>query len=163
MAAEQAVQTLSKDTDVSELMTQWATFRLDKELFGVNVMLVQEVLRYSEITPVPGAPYFVLGIINLRGNVVTIIDTRSLFAMASVEVTDDTRIVIIELEQQVVGFLVDCVDEVVYVNKPEIEKAPNVGNDAKAQFISGVYHQNDELLILIDLADFLNTHAPATI
>ena len=55
-------------------VTQWATFKLDKELYGIDVMSVQEVLRYTEITPVPGAPHFVLGIINLRGNVVTIIE-----------------------------------------------------------------------------------------
>ncbi|AFO47944.1 purine-binding chemotaxis protein CheW [Pseudomonas putida DOT-T1E] len=74
---------------------QWVTFRLDNESYGINVMQVQEVLRYTEIAPVPGAPSYVLGIINLRGNVVTVIDTRQRFGLMPTEVTDNTRIVII--------------------------------------------------------------------
>lgn len=81
---------------------QWVTFRLDDETYGINVMQVQEVLRYSEIAPVPGAPDYVLGIINLRGNVVTVIDTRQRFGLTSTDVTDNTRIVIIEADKQVV-------------------------------------------------------------
>lgn len=69
-------------------MLQWVTFRLDNETYGINVMQVQEVLRYSEIAPVPGAPSYVLGIINLRGNVVTVIDTRQRFGLDSAEITD---------------------------------------------------------------------------
>jgi len=77
---------------------QWVTFRLEDETYGINVMQVQEVLRYSEIAPVPGAPTYVLGIINLRGNVVTVIDTRQRFGLPSAEITDNPRIVIIEAD-----------------------------------------------------------------
>lgn len=130
---------------------QWVTFRLENETYGINVMQVQEVLRYTEIAPVPGAPSYVLGIINLRGNVVTVIDTRERFGMASSEVTDNSRIVIIETDMQVVGILVDSVAEVVYLRQSEIETAPNVGNDETSKFIQGVCHKNDELLILVEL------------
>ena len=132
-------------------MLQWVTFRLDNETYGINVMQVQEVLRYSEIAPVPGAPSFVLGIINLRGNVVTVIDTRQRFGLDSAEITDNTRIVIIEADKQVVGILVDSVAEVVYLRQSEIETAPNVGNDESAKFIQGVCNKNGELLILVEL------------
>ncbi|MGM8892195.1 chemotaxis protein CheW, partial [Psychrobacter sp. 1Y1] len=84
-----------------DAVLQWVTFKLDNETYGINVMQVQEVLRYTEIAPVPGAPHYVLGIINLRGNVVTVIDTRSRFGLASADVNDSTRIVIIEAEKQV--------------------------------------------------------------
>ncbi|UZJ45251.1 chemotaxis protein CheW [Marinimicrobium sp. C6131] len=134
---------------------QWVTFRLDGETYGINVMQVQEVLRYSEIAPVPGAPPYVLGIINLRGNVVTVIDTRHRFGLAEGEVTDNTRIVIIETDNHVIGIMVDSVAEVVYLNQSEIETAPNVGNEESAKFIQGVCHKNDELLILIDLNKLL--------
>ena len=130
---------------------QWAIFRLENESYGINVMQVQEVLRYTEIAPVPGAPPYVLGIINLRGNVVTVMDTRSRFALPHAETTDQTRIVIIEAENQVVGILVDAVAEVVYLRQSEIETTPNVGNEESAKFIQGVCHKNDELLILVDL------------
>lgn len=134
---------------------QWVTFKLAGETYGVNVMQVQEVLRYSEIAPVPGAPSYVIGIINLRGNVVTVIDTRERFALPPGDVTDNTRIVIIEADSHVVGILVDSVAEVVYLRLSEIETAPNVGNEESAKFIQGVCHKNKELLILIELDKLL--------
>src|SRR5690606_1376827 len=136
---------------------QWVTFRLDGETYGINVMQVQEVLRYTEIAAVPGAPSYVLGIINLRGNVVTVIDTRHRFNLQQGEVTDNTRIVIIETDRHVIGIMVDSVAEVVYLRQSEIESAPNVGNEESAKFIQGVCHKNDELLILIDLNKLLSS------
>ncbi len=136
-------------------MLQWVTFRLEGETYGINVMQVQEVLRYTEIAPVPGAPAYVLGIINLRGNVVTVIDTRHRFGLPTTEVTDQTRIVIIEADNHVVGILVDAVAEVVYLRQSEIETAPNVGNDESARFIQGVCNKNNELLILVELDKLL--------
>ena len=134
---------------------QWVTFRLENETYGINVMQVREVLRYSEIAPVPGAPSYVIGIINLRGNVVTVVDTRERFGLPSTDITDNTRIVILETDNQVVGILVDAVSEVVYLRQSEIESAPNVGNDENARYIQGVSHKNDELLILIEIKNLL--------
>ena len=151
------IQTTNKGTKgADDPILQWVTFRLDNETYGINVMQVQEVLRYTEIAPVPGAPSYVLGIINLRGNVVTVIDTRERFGLSSAEVTDNTRIVIIEADEQVVGILVDAVAEVVYLRQSEIETAPNVGNDESAKFIQGVCHKNDELLILVELEKMMS-------
>jgi purine-binding chemotaxis protein CheW len=147
-----AANTSNKHKQTSDdPMLQWVTFKLAGETYGINVMQVQEVLRYSEVAPVPGAPDYVLGIINLRGNVVTVIDTRDRFGLPSGEITDSTRVVIIEAEKHVIGILVDSVAEVVYLRQSEVETAPNVGNDESAKFIQGVCHKNDELLILIDL------------
>ena len=139
-----------------DAILQWVTFRLDNETYGINVMQVREVLRYTEIAPVPGAPQYVLGIINLRGNVVTVIDTRLRFGLMSTDVTDHTRIIVIETENQVVGILVDAVAEVVYLRQSEIESTPNVGNEETAKFIQGVCNKNDELLILIDLEKLMS-------
>ncbi|WP_199611241.1 chemotaxis protein CheW [Flocculibacter collagenilyticus] len=142
--------------DVNDEVLQWVTFRLEDETYGINVMQVQEVLRYTEIAPVPGAPTYVLGIINLRGNVVTVIDTRSRFGLPPTEVTDNSRIVIIEAEKQVLGILVDSVAEVVYLRSSEIDSAPNVGTDESAKFIQGVSNRDGELLILVDLNKLLS-------
>ncbi len=139
----------------SDPVLQWVTFQLGDETYGVNVMQVQEVLRVSEIAPVPGAPSYVLGIINLRGNVVTVFDTRTRFGMSSREVDDSSRILIIESNEQVVGILVDSVSEVVYLRQSEIEPAPNVGNEESSRFIQGVCNREEELLILVDLNKFL--------
>ncbi|WP_394200771.1 chemotaxis protein CheW [Shewanella waksmanii] len=151
-ASNVAAVAAGKDDEV----LQWVTFRLDNETYGINVMQVQEVLRYTEIAPVPGAPHYVLGIINLRGNVVTVIDTRSRFGLMSSEVDDSTRIVIIEAEKQVIGILVDSVAEVVYLRGSEIDNAPNVGTEESAKFIQGVSNRDDELLILVDLDKLLS-------
>ncbi|MGL5046254.1 MAG: chemotaxis protein CheW [Shewanella sp.] len=139
-----------------DVVLQWVTFKLDRETYGINVMQVQEVLRYTEIAPVPGAPFYVLGIINLRGNVVTVIDTRSRFGLQSAEVDDSTRIVIIEAEKQVIGILVDSVAEVVYLRRSEIDNAPSVGTEESAKFIQGVSNRDNELLILVDLDKLLS-------
>jgi len=143
-------------SDPNDEVLQWVTYRLDEETYGINVMQVQEVLRYTEIAPVPGAPEYVLGIINLRGNVVTVIDTRSRFGLPPTETTDSTRIVIIESDEQVVGILVDSVAEVVYLRSSEIDSAPNVGTEESAKFIQGVSNQKGQLLILVDLNKLLS-------
>lgn len=144
------------NNQAADLVLQWVTFRLQEETYGINVMQVQEVLRYTEIAPVPGSPDYVLGIINLRGNVVTVIDTRARFGLPPAEVSDNTRIVIIEAEKQVIGILVDSVAEVVYLKQSEIDNAPNVGTDESARFIQGVANREGELLILVDLNKMLN-------
>jgi purine-binding chemotaxis protein CheW len=132
------------------------TFQLEEETYGINVMQVREVLRYTEIAPVPGAPDYVLGIINLRGNVVTVIDTRSRFGLMEGEVTDNTRIIVIESERQVIGILVDSVAEVVYLRSSEIDTTPSVGTDESAKFIQGVSNRDGKLLILVDLNKLLS-------
>ncbi len=145
-----------KDVDQNDDVQQWVTFQLDSEIYGINVMQVQEVLRYTEIAPVPGSPAYVLGIINLRGNVVTVIDTRTRFGLDTTEMSDNTRIVIIEADKQVIGILVDSVAEVVYLKASEIDDAPNVGNDESAKFIQGVSNKDGKLLILVDLNQLLS-------
>ena len=135
----------------NDSVLQCVTFRLDNEIYGINVMQVQEVLRVTEIAPVPGAPHYVLGIINLRGNVVTVIDTRERLGLEAKEVDESTRIVIIEADKMVVGILVDAVAEVVDLRTSEIESAPSVGNDESSKYIQGVASREGELLILVDL------------
>lgn len=136
---------------------QWVTFRLDGEIYGINVMQVQEVLRVTEIAPVPGAPDYVMGIINLRGNVVTVIETRKRFGLQSGEIDDSSRIVISEADGNVIGILVDSVAEVVDLKRSEIESSPNVGNEESSKYIEGVASHNDNLLILVDINKLLST------
>jgi purine-binding chemotaxis protein CheW len=140
---------------MQDLVTQWVTFRLGEETFGINVMQVQEVLRMTDIAPVPGAPCHVLGIINLRGNVVTVVDARQQFGLPPKEPDDSSSIVIIESNQHIVGILVDSVAEVVNLHPSEIETAPMVGNEESSKYIQGVYSSEGEILILVDLSEIL--------
>lgn len=147
----QAIEDLDDD-----IMHQCVTFRMEGEQYGINVMQVQEVLRVSEIAPVPGAPHYVLGIINLRGNVVTVIDTRKRFALPQCDIDDLSRIIIIEVDGQVVGLLVDQVAEVAYMRTSQIESAPDVGNDESSKYIQGVVTREEGLLILVDVNKLLS-------
>jgi len=145
------MSTTKEEANANDPIIQLVTFMLKDEQYGINVMQVQEVLRVTEIAPVPGAPSYVLGIINLRGNVVTVLDCRSRFGLPSKEVDEASRIVIIESENQVVGILVDAVTEVVELRYSEIDSAPNVGNDESSRYIQGVVSRDNSLLILVDL------------
>lgn len=138
--------------NIEETM-QWVTFQLDTEVYGVNVLQVQEVLKYTEITPVPGAPNYVLGIINLRGNVVTVIDTRCRFGLNSQEPDDVSRIIFVEVKGHIIGMLVDSVAEVVSLKRSEIDTSPNVQNEEQgsAKYIQGVFSSDDKIIILIDV------------
>jgi len=138
-----------------ESLKRWVTFRLASEKYCINVMQVQEVLRMTEIAPVPGAPEYVIGIINLRGNVVTITDTRRRFGLGTREIDDESRIIIVEIKNSEIGILVDSVSDVVDLENSEIEAAPNVGNKESTKYIKGVATKEGELLIVIDLDNFL--------
>jgi len=148
---------MSQQDDVEDdPVLQWVTFHLEGETYGVNVMQVQEVLRVTEIAPVPGAPDHVIGIINLRGNVVTVIDSRRRFGLMPKEPDEPSRIIIVEVNGNVIGMLVDSVAEVVYLHQSEIETAPNVGKDDNSHYIQGISSRDDSLLILVDVNRLLS-------
>ena len=148
-----AVESQSKDDPTQ----RWVTFHLESETYGIAVTQVREVLRLTEIAPVPGAPEYVLGIINLRGNVVTVMDARKRFNLQPTDTTDSSRIVIIEVDGQEVGILVDSVAEVVDIPQSAVEAAPNVGSDDASRFIQGVTSLDGKLLILVDLNRLLSS------
>jgi purine-binding chemotaxis protein CheW len=137
---------------IEQASLRWITFGLGAELYGVDVMRVREVLRSMDITPVPGAPIWVLGIINLRGNVVTVIDTRRRFGLAIGESTEASRILVVELESEVVGFLVDRISDVRHIQPEQVEAAPHLGRQQPASYILGIANHADDLVILVDLA-----------
>jgi len=140
---------------LDDQVLQWVTFNLENETYGVNVMVVKEVLKFQDIAPVPGAPDYVMGIINIRGTVISVINTRRRFGLHDREPDDNTRLVILEIGKHVLGIVVDSVAEVVYLRGSEIETAPQVNKDETARFITGVCHREDQLLILVELDKLL--------
>lgn len=145
-----------KEQVANNTVSQWVTFHLGDEIYGIDVLQVQEVLRITEISPVPGSPDYVLGIINLRGNVVTVIDARYRFGLPPKDIDDASRIIVVDAFEKVIGLLVDNVSEVAYVPNAQIETAPNVGADDGDKFVSGVSNREGGLLIMVDLAKLLN-------
>jgi purine-binding chemotaxis protein CheW len=137
--------------DSSDEILQWVTFNLAGETYGVNVMQVQEVLRLTDVAPVPGAPNEVMGIINLRGNVVTVIDTRIKMGLDATSDHEQSRIVIVECNDQTFGLFVDAVTEVVYLSRAEMEPPPPVGGKDPNYYICGVSNKSGRLVIFLDL------------
>lgn len=135
--------------------TQFLTFRLEDEMFALNVEQVREVLDLSTITKVPGAPEFMRGVINVRGRVVPVMDLRLKFNLTKTEKTMNTRIVVMELtlegEKLVVGALADSVHEVCELESGRIEKPPKLGSRWRSEFIKGIGKQDDQFIIILDI------------
>lgn len=138
-------------------LLQLVTFSIGEEEFGVDILKVQEIIRTMEITKVPRAPEFVEGVINLRGKVIPIIDLRRRFGLDFKEHDKDTRIIVIEINNIVVGFVVDAVSEVLRIPTNTVEPPPPVVAGVDSDYISGVGKLQDRLLILLDLDKLLSS------
>ncbi len=141
-----------QDTELLQLVT----FSIGEEEFGVDILKVQEIIRTMEITKVPKAPEFVEGVINLRGKVIPIIDLRKRFGMATRDHDKNTRIIVIEINNMIVGFVVDSVSEVLRISADTVEPPPPVVAGVESEYIKGVGKLADRLLIMLDLDRLLS-------
>jgi purine-binding chemotaxis protein CheW len=145
-------QVQKKDDELLQLVT----FSIGEEEFGVDILKVQEIIRTMEITKVPRAQDFVEGVINLRGKVIPIIDLRRRFGLDSKNHDKHTRIIVIEINNMIVGFVVDSVSEVLRIPAGTVEPPPPVVAGLESEYISGVGKLQDRLLILLDLDKLLS-------
>ena len=136
-------------------LIQLVTFKIAEEEFGVDILKVQEIIRMMPITKVPNAPAFVEGVINLRGKVIPVIDMRKRFGMAVTAHNNETRIEVMDLQGQIVGFVVDAVREVLRIKESTIEPPPAVVAGIGSEYMRGVGKLEDRLLILLDLDKLL--------
>lgn len=136
---------------------QLVTFSIGGEEFGVEILKVQEIVRSMEMTRVPNAPDFVEGVVNLRGRVIPIIDMRKRFGLERKEHDSRTRIIVIDMNGVVTGFVVDSVSEVLRLPRNTIEPPPPVVAGIESEYISGVGKLEDRLLILLDMDSLLSS------
>lgn len=140
---------------------QYLTFKLDEEIFGVDVTQVREILEYTKITKIPQTPEFMCGVINLRGSVVPVIDMKLKFGMEKIVKTVNTCIVVMEIEldneKMYLGALVDSVQEVFELEPGEIEAAPKIGTRLKTEFIKGMGKRGDKFIILLNIDRVFST------
>lgn len=136
-------------------LLQLVTFKIAEEEFGVDILKVQEIIRMMPITKVPNAPAFVEGVINLRGKVIPVIDLRRRFGMTTSEHNSQTRIKVMDLQGQVIGFVVDAVSEVLRIKESTVEPPPPVIAGVDSEYMRGVGKLEDRLLILLDLDNLL--------
>lgn len=142
--------------ETGELL-QLVSFKIGKEEYGVDILNVQEINKMTQITKVPNAPEFVEGVINLRGRVIPVIDLRTRLNLAKKEHDKDTRIIIVEVDNATVGFIVDAVSEVLRIPVNITEAPPSLVAGVDSEFIKSVGKLEDRLLILIDLNKILSS------
>lgn len=142
-------------------LQQLVSFKLANEEFGVDIIKVQEIMRVQEITRVPQMPDYVEGVINLRGNVIPIIDLRKKFGLEVKERDNLTRIVVVNINEKVMGFIVDAVEQVLRLSSDQIEPPPDVGLAVGKEYIKGVGKLDDRLLILLNLDKLLTVEEHA--
>jgi purine-binding chemotaxis protein CheW len=138
-------------TQLSGKTLQAVTFALGSEEYGVDIAQVQEINRMVTITHVPRAPQFMEGVINLRGQLIPIIDLRTRFGMERSELTKNTRIVVTEIGNKRIGMVVDSVSEVLRIPVEQIEDAPDLVAGVETEYIRGVGKMGDRLIIMLDL------------
>ncbi|MEW6203518.1 MAG: chemotaxis protein CheW [bacterium] len=131
---------------------QLLSFTLDREVYAIDVMKIQGVERYTEITAIPKMPPFVEGMIDLRGQIVPVIDMKKRFSLSPIEPDNSTRIIITEMNKKLTGLLVDSVAEVFQIERREIGDIPPVGGyKLNLEFLVGVVRHNEGLVMIIDL------------
>jgi len=142
-----------RSTDVAMIgdERQLVVFQLGAELYGVEISRVHEIIRLQSVTRVPRAPAFVEGVINLRGKVIPVVDLRRRFGLPTADHTRASRIVVVELGDQVVGIVVDGVSEVLRVNTSIVEPPSPVVAGIDSEYLHGIAKLTDRLVILLDL------------
>ena len=135
--------------------TQYLTFKLEDELFALDIGKVREVLDFTSITKVPRTPDYMRGVINLRGSVVPVVDLRLKFGMMQAEKTVNTCVIIVEVElggeKVVMGAMADAVQEVLDLEPDQIEPPPRIGTRLNTDFIKGMGKHNDQFIIILDI------------
>ncbi len=140
---------------------KYLTFQLDSEEYGFEILKVREIIGLMEITPVPGTPDYIRGVINLRGKVIPVINLRQKFGMEMTEDTKETCVVVLDVKAGngsiLTGVVVDAVSEVLDVKAEQIEETPSFGADVNLDFIMGIGKIKDEVKMLIDIDKIIDT------
>jgi len=137
--------------------SQLVSFRLAKEEYAVNIMQVQEIILMGEITNVPQVPEYVEGVINLRGNVIPIVDLRKRFGLVVSDETEETRIIVVNVGDRTVGIIVDAVNEVLRITADKIDPPPPTVVGVGHEYLTGMAKLDDKLLILLDITKILSS------
>ena len=136
--------------------SQFLTFLLGAEQYGVEILRVQEIRGYSAVTPIPNTPVFIRGVINLRGTVVPVVDLRAKFSMDATEYNKFTVIIVVNVGSKVIGLVVDAVSDVLDIPASEIRMAPDLGSRVDTRFISGMATIGEHMTVLLDIERLLS-------
>jgi purine-binding chemotaxis protein CheW len=145
---------------LSTAENQYLTFMLSGEEYGVDILTVQELRGWEETTPIPNTPSYVLGVINLRGVVVPIVDLRDRFALERIDYGPTTVVIIVKVQskgkERVLGIVVDAVSEVYDINKEDMQPPPDMEGSISIDFVTGLATMDEKMVILLDINKLVN-------
>jgi purine-binding chemotaxis protein CheW len=131
--------------------SQYLTFLLGREEYGVEILKVQEIRGYSPITPIPNTPPHIKGVMNLRGTIIPVVDLRRKLAMPATEYSPFTVIIVVTVGTRMTGLIVDGVSDVLNIAPTDIQPTPDFGGQVDARFIDGMARAGDKLVVLLDI------------
>ena len=155
-------EVLDQDTEFDEIKTKtspahrYLTFELDGERYGVKIEYVIEIIGIQDITQLPGTPNYVKGLINLRGKIIPLIDAREQFGKVKVEYNDRTCIVVLDINEIMVGLVVDIISDVINIYDSDVEEAPNIGKIKANKYIKNIAKIDKKVELLIDCEKLIN-------
>ncbi len=159
-ALTKQVDEITSETDAGDAAAQYLTFLLAGEEYGVEILRVQEIKGWDSATPIPNTPEHVLGVLNLRGAIVPIIDLRKRFDLESIPYGPTTVVIVVKMinenQERTVGLVVDAVSEVYKLESEEIQTAPDMGGNISTEFIRGLATVEDKMLILLEVDELVN-------
>jgi purine-binding chemotaxis protein CheW len=136
--------------------SQFLTFNLGEELYGVDILRVQEIKGYTAVTKIPNTPSYIKGVLNLRGTIVPIVELRTKFGMPTIEYTMFTVIIVVVVKEKVMGLVVDAVSDVLDIDKKDVQAPPNFGARINVSFMNGIGKSGDKLVTLLDIDRMLS-------
>jgi purine-binding chemotaxis protein CheW len=155
-AIETAMKEANQQIGLSRDGSQFLTFQLGEELYGVDILRVQEIKGYTTVTKIPNTPSHIKGVLNLRGTIVPIIELRTKFGMPTIEYTMFTVIVVVVVQEKVMGLIVDAVSDVLDIAKSDIQPPPKFGAKIDVSFLNGIGKSGDKLIALLNMDQLLS-------
>ena len=155
-ALETAAKEINQQIGLTTDGSQFLTFQLGEELYGVDILRVQEIKGYTAVTKIPNTPAHIKGVLNLRGTIVPIVELRTKFGMQTIDYTMFTVIVVVVVREKIMGLVVDAVSDVLNIDKKDIQPPPQFGAKVDVSFLNGIGKSGDKLIALLDMDRLLS-------
>ncbi|MEK6784272.1 MAG: chemotaxis protein CheW [Nitrospirota bacterium] len=155
VTVETATKELHQQIGLTTDGSQFLTFNLGDELYGVDILRVQEIKGYTVVTKIPNTPSHIKGVLNLRGTIVPIVELRTKFGMPTIDYTAFTVIIVVVVRDKVMGLVVDSVSDVLNIEKKDMQQSPQFGASVDVSFLNGIGKSGDKLVALLDMDGLL--------
>ncbi|PMH41446.1 chemotaxis protein CheW [Vibrio sp. 10N.286.49.B3] len=145
------------DNETKSATNEYLTFWLGKEYYGIDILTVQEIRTYDQVTSIPNMPAYIKGVMNLRGVVIPIVDMRVKFSLTDITYHEMTVVIILNIGHRIVGIVVDSVADVVLLEQTDVQPPPNFASALDTKYIKGLASQNELMLVLMNIQKLMNS------